>query len=308
MGICVVVPVRHERDRHLFGIKELSKQGIDCVYLLYDDVHEKCRNVAKRNVDYIRERVSSFYRTEIVGCDSTSIADVTRALTYVMKRELGSEIYIDITDFAKEAYIVFSAFAVLFGARLYYVVPKERKTVDEVVREVFYEVEEDLEVLKRLEDVKKAQDEVSLKEKLKEFFEVLQLKCIEKIVEKQASQEAYEVKLLPPRSKGLIEWAKEGRERGYEEILEVLVDKGSVKTIAQLVEELLKKKGLDNVSEKEEKKEEAKVGYRLRQLEEWGFVRISKEREKKIALTEFGIGFVMGLRKARQSDRSEVLK
>jgi DNA-binding HxlR family transcriptional regulator len=279
MGICIVILAGYERDRHLFGIKELSKHGIDCIYVLYDDVHPEFREIAEPNAIYIKDSASPFFKTYVRGCNPTSFESIIQELTYIYKKESSSEIFIDVTNFTKESYIAAFTFGILFGARLYYVLPEKHEPIDIRIGKVFSELRNDAEIISKFKEIVHIEDSL-MQNYLNDFFHIIEKKYKEKVKDQYKFREPTSIQVIPLKIKGLVELTPE-----HEEILKILQEKGAVSSIAQLTK-ALKKSG---------KNAQAMVGYRLRQMRDWGFIEITGQRKKEISLTELGRGYANGL-------------
>jgi len=279
MGICIVILAGYERERHLFGIKELSKYGIDCIYVLYDNVHPEFQEITEPNAIYIKDSASPFFKTYVRGCNPRDFVSIIQELSYIYKKESPSEIFIDVTNFTKESYIAAFTFSILFGARLYYVLPEKYEPIDVRIGKIFSELRSDAEIISKFKEVVQIENN-SLQNYLNDFFDVIEKKYKEKVKEQYKFREPTSIQVIPLKIKGLVELTPE-----HEEILKILRERGYVSSIAQLTKAL----------QKSGKNAEAMVGYRLRQMKDWGFIEITGERKKEISLTELGRGYANGL-------------
>lgn len=287
MGICPVVFVGYERDRHLFGINYLNKKlGIDRVYLLYDNIHPEFQKIAEKNVEYISSVLNSFFiEYNVMGCNPREIADIVRRLTYIMYKSKHSELYMDITHCTKEFVLASSFFAGGFGAKMYYVSSK-RASIDRRIEEVFSELNDDPEFLsefsKNLVKIlnEEGKNTYQLALSISSFaLDFIKEKYTGKVKERYRERVPTDVKIS--LAGNLIDLNDD-----LKKLLLTLyqVDR-PVKTIAELTH-LLGLKGKRNM---------AKVGYRVSLLEKWGLVKTKKTRKTETTLTEFGRGVAMGL-------------
>jgi hypothetical protein len=277
--VCIVILVGYERDRHLYGIKELSKLGIDSIYILYDTAHEEFRKIVEPNAVYIRDSASYFFKAYLRECDPTNITSIVRELTYISKKEHPSELFIDVTNFTKESYLSSFIFAILFGARLYYVAPEKYEPINQRIESVFAELRNDSDIIDKFKEIVGKQRN-RIEENLNNFLKIIEKKYMEKVKARYRRRPPSSVKMVSLAIKGLIKLTDK-----HEQILRTLLEKGAMKTIAQLTQDL----GMKG------KRDMAKVSYRVRQLEKWGFVTISKTKEKAISLSAFGKGYSLGI-------------
>jgi hypothetical protein len=284
MGICLIILIGYEIERHLFGIKELSKYGINCIYVLYDNIHKEFQEIMEPNAHCIKDVASPFFKTHVRGCDPTDFENIMQELVYIYKKEALSEIYIDLTNFTKESYMAAFTFSVLFGARLYYVLPEKREPVDVRIEAVFSKIKEelknDVKIIDKFKKIAHVEDSL-ISNYLEDILNIIEKKYKEKVREQYEFRKPTSIQIPPLKIKGLIELTPE-----HEEILETLLERGgSASSITQLA------KALNKIG----KANEAMVGYRVRQLKDWGFVELTGERKKEISLTMLGRGYAKGL-------------
>jgi hypothetical protein len=273
MGICLVIPVGYELERHLFGIKELSKYGIDCIYVVYDNANEDFKEIALNNAEEIERSISKLFKTYMRGFNPRKFEEIIRELVYIRKKEASSEIYIDITHSTKESYLAAFTFSILFGAKLYHVL-SEKQSINVRIKNAFSELKKDLK--NDAEFISKFK-----KEDLEDVLNIIEERYKEIVIKQYKSRKPISIQILPLEIKGLIKLTPE-----HEEILETLLEiGGSASSITQLA------KALNKIG----KADEAMVGYRVRQLKDWGFVELTGERKKEISLTMLGRGYAKGL-------------
>jgi hypothetical protein len=309
VGICPIVLVGYERKRHIYGLQQLFGKGIDYVYLVYDNVHEEYREIGEKNAKELERLLREFLgdKVESVGCDPVNFESVIKVLTYIYKRNPKSKLYIDITHFAKEAYIAVITFSILFGATPYYVSPKEHRPITTRIEETFKIVEEDEEVFKKFREV--VSKDLSSEEELRQAFLEL-LSCI------REKYEDYVIMEHARRMPGSWVFVPLGREERlielapvHEQILSTIYElersgkEGSI-PVAELIEKLDEKArggGVEGLKREETQSDRAfrsMVNYRLQQLRSWGFVElevIGSRRGSKVSLTKLGRGYAMGL-------------
>lgn len=297
MAISIIILVGYEKARHLFGIKELTKLGINSVYIFYDKIHEGYKEIATPTAHDIKESISTFFNVQTIGCDPRDFVSVVRELTYVMKKEEPSELFIDVTNFTKESYLASSAFAILFGAKMYYVAPEEYIPIGVRIKRVFQALRDDSDIVRKFHEIislkkEKEQEEERL---IDDFLSLIEEKYTKKVKDVYEGRKPKEVKEIPLTLGKVIELTDD-----HEKILLTLLKKKHVETITELTQCL----GMV------ERKDMAKIGYRIRQLEEWGFVKAERTRKTEISLSEFGQGYSEGLEKYLQEklQREEKLK
>jgi hypothetical protein len=228
-------------------------------------------------------------------------------LTYIYKRNPKSKLYIDITHFAKEAYIAVITFSILFGATPYYVAPEEYKPISTRIEETFEMVERDQEVFKKFREVvsKGLCSEEELRQAFSELLSCTREKYKDYVMmghERRAPGSWIFVPL--EREEGLIELAPV-----HEQILSTIYElersgkEGSI-PVAELIEKLDEKArrgGVEGLRREETQSDRAfrsMVNYRLQQLKSWGFVELEVmgiRRGSKVSLTKLGRGYAMGL-------------
>jgi hypothetical protein len=276
--VCVIILTGYERDRHLFGIKYLSKLGIDHVYILYDNVHPDYQKNAKENAEYIKNSISNLFKTELRECNPQDIKDLIRNFTYIMK-SVNSELYIDVTNFTKESYLASSVFSLAFGAKMYYVTPKEHASIDVRVNKIFSKLKKDSELFNKFNSSFLRKQDKDIYDEYSNFLDFLKEKYVEEVKNYYKNRTPLDLQVIPLAGK-IIELTDI-----LEKILITIFQIGNIKTISELTQHL----GLEG------KRNMAKVGYQIRQLEKWGLIEVKRTKKTEIKLREFGKGVVMGL-------------
>jgi hypothetical protein len=281
MGICLTILVGYEKDRHLFGIRHLSKLGINRIYLLYDNIHYDYQKYAERNVKSIWASVSKLFETESRGCDPRDITDLARNFTYIMGKNEPSELYIDVTNSTKEAYMTAAVFSMAFGAKMYCVVG-DFIPLDARIDSVFRILEDDKELIDKFSQRVQGKDN---RDEYKTFLTLLREKYKEGVEKQHEERKANYVRVIPLTGDLVKSAMSDLDEKILLTILKIEQEKSRVESIAELAQHL----GF------REKSDIASVGYRIRQLENWGFIKAERNKRTKITLSELGKGFAMGL-------------
>jgi hypothetical protein len=308
MGICIIVLTGYVVQRHLYGIRILSKLGIDRIYILYDNINPEYKELVKDKADDIYKKVSMVFDTELKGCNPRDMVNLFEIFTYIMLKHRSSEIYIDITNTTKQALLAATVFSTAFGTKMYYVTPKEYVPINKRIEKTFSELKEDTELSNIL--FSQWGKSENFHEVYKKFFNALTEKYIKKadeIYETRGGEYIEEV----PLTGNLIK---------LDEISDL--DKKILSTLFHIGEkeivtitELSRRLGMEG------KRNIAIVGYRIRQLERWRFVKIERgkvedgkfivtERGKltKITLTDFGKGFISGIKDFEEELKSKSQK
>jgi hypothetical protein len=309
MGICIIILAGYEVQRHLYGIRFLSKLGIDRIYILYDNINPEYKKVVEGKAENIYSKVSEVFDAELKGCNPRDMVNLFRIFTYIMLKHRTSEIYIDLTNTTKQALLAATVFSTAFGIKMYYVTPAKYVPIDIRIEETFSKLKKDTELSNIL--FSQWGKSENFREVYEKYFEALKTKYIQK-VEEMYETRAGEVIEEVPLTGNLIK---------LDEISDL--DKKILSTLFHIDE----KKEIVTITElsrrlgMEGKRNMAIVGYRIRQLERWRFVKVERgkvedgkfivtERGKltKITLTDFGKGFISGIKDFEEELKSKSQK
>ena len=287
LGLVPIVLVGYERERHLYGLKKLTDRGISRVYLLYDNVHESWRTIAQPNANALRDAIATFFDVELTGWNPQEFIDAIRVFTYILKREPpNNRLIFDLTNTTKEAFLASTLFGVMFGTGAYYVAPSEYSSTSERVSNTFDLLKKDKDLHARFHSYR----DRSQVEPFSSFIDLLKPKYLELVRLEYEKRSPGKLKELPPILPSVR------LEQLHENIIMGLKDP------ADSIAELSIRLGLvaQSTAEPDKARAQARVNHYLGQLEKWGIADTIRGRRTRISLTDFGVGYRLGLEQISQ--------
>ena len=130
--VCIMCMVGNDYQRILDGVQYWDrKEGIENIYLLYDDKKDKYGFVSQANALELVKTFSPLYgKPTTLGYNPQDFTNVFCALHLILCREVEQrrrQVMIDATSTTKEAYGATVTVSLMFkGVRIYIIPPKER--------------------------------------------------------------------------------------------------------------------------------------------------------------------------------------